>query len=79
MRQVSRLKLHAFTFMQLLCLGALWGVKESVCGIGFPAVVCCFVPLRLYLLPHAFSKRELRFLDTEEDIDTEEVRDEDQM
>jgi len=78
-RQVSRLKLHAFTFLQLVCLGALWGVKESICGVGFPAVVCCLVPLRLYLLPRAFSKRELRFLDTDEDIDTEEVRDEDQM
>ena len=62
-----------------LAASLAWALQESIWGIGFPAIVCCFVPLRLYLLPHAFSKRELRFLDTEEDIDTEELRDEDQM
>ena len=64
-RVVSRWKMHQFTAIQVLLIGASWGIKVSPAGLAFPIVVCCFVPIRAYLLPMLFSEAELEALDRE--------------
>uniref|UniRef100_A0A7S0PZ07 Bicarbonate transporter-like transmembrane domain-containing protein n=1 Tax=Coccolithus braarudii TaxID=221442 RepID=A0A7S0PZ07_9EUKA len=75
-RQVPMAKLHAFTIIQILGLVLLMVVKKSPFAVCFPLVILLFVPIRSYLLPHIFTPRELRYLDSEEEIDDEGAIDE---
>lgn len=72
------LRIHLFTFIQLVCLGVLWAVKSTSIAIAFPfflgkffckiqillcSVLC--VPARIFLLPKIFTNRELAEIDNE--------------
>ena len=57
----------AFTLLQLLILGAVYGVMwAGVAGLCFPVLIIALIPARQYLLPRVFSQRALFYLDQAE-------------
>lgn len=59
-------RIHLYTLVQLLCLGACWGMRfTGPFSLAFPLVIVGFVPLRLYVLPRYFTAEELEALDSE--------------
>jgi hypothetical protein len=64
-RRVRHRKIHVFTAVQILALGALWLLKASALGLLFPILIALLVPLRL-LLGRFYSPRELAVLDPAE-------------
>lgn len=70
-RRVPRKPMHAFTFIQLICLVVLWVVKTSAWGILFPLFISALVPVR-FVLGKIFAPDHLTFLDAEEHPDEEE-------
>jgi hypothetical protein len=73
-RQVPIKKIHLFTLIQLLSLGALWVLKaDKSVGILFPVLIALLVPFRFFLI-RWFSEAELAALDAEEEA--EEVEEE---
>lgn len=71
-RRVPRWSIHAFTALQLLCLGVLWFVKSSAIDILFPLFIALLVPVRL-LAGRFFSEEHLAALDADEEPDEEET------
>ena len=66
-RNVPRMSLHLFTACQLLCLGALWFIKESpTLGILFPLFILALIPIR-FLLAMWFEPSHLVALDADEE------------
>lgn len=63
--------IHAFTFIQLICLALLWVVKESVIGILFPLMIALLAPLRFFL-DRFYDSKHLEVLDLQEDPEDEE-------
>ncbi len=72
-RRVPRSVIHAFTLIQLVCLGVLWVVKESSAGVLFPLCIALLVPIR-YGLARVFSEHDLAFLDADENPQEEQFR-----
>ena len=58
-RNVSGLKVHLFTIIQIFVLAILWAVKESPISILFPFFLIMLVPVRLKLLPKIYTEVEL--------------------
>lgn len=71
-RRVPRWTLHAFTLLQVACLGILWVVKSSSIGILFPVFIALLVPVRL-LAGRYFTGEHLAALDAEEEPEEEET------
>jgi len=71
-RRVPRWTIHAFTLLQLACLGTLWFVKTSGIGILFPVFIALLVPVRL-LAGRLFAPEHLFALDAEEEPEEEET------
>lgn len=69
-RLVARGKLHRFTLVQVLGLGALWMLKASRVGILFPVLIAALVPLRLSLR-RWYTDEELAVLDPHEELEGE--------
>jgi mannitol/fructose-specific phosphotransferase system IIA component (Ntr-type) len=65
-RRVPRWTMHAFTALQVVCLGVLWVVKSSAIGILFPVFIALLVPVRL-IAGRLFSAEHLAALDGEEE------------
>ncbi|MPC25386.1 Anion exchange protein 3 [Portunus trituberculatus] len=65
-KKVRTWKMHAFTGIQLLMIVILWIVKQSPAALCFPFVLMLLIPIRLYLLPYAFTNPELSALDGKE-------------
>jgi len=65
-RIVSHWRIHLFTVIQALALGALWVLKASAIGILFPVLIAMLVPLRI-LMARWFKPEELHVLDSEEE------------
>jgi len=72
-RRVPNLVIHAFTLLQLTCLGLLWLLKESRWGILFPLFIVLLAPIRA-IMGRFFSEAHLAALDAEEEPDEEELR-----
>ncbi|MBW2498822.1 MAG: HCO3- transporter [Deltaproteobacteria bacterium] len=72
-RRVKISRIHFFTLIQVLALGALWMLKTSPVGILFPVLIALLVPLRLGL-GRRFTQAELEALDAEEELDDQEER-----
>ncbi|CBY15064.1 unnamed protein product [Oikopleura dioica] len=64
-RIVRPLRVHLFTLIQVVLIGVLWGIKSSPVSIAFPFFLVLCVPIRNYLLPKIFTKKELHELDNE--------------
>ena len=71
-RRVPRWAIHAFTGLQLVCLGVLWFVKSSSLGILFPVFIALLVPVRL-LAGQYFAPEYLAALDAEEEPEEEQT------
>jgi mannitol/fructose-specific phosphotransferase system IIA component (Ntr-type) len=71
-RRVPRWTIHAFTLIQLACLGVLWFVKSSGIGILFPVFIALLVPVRL-LAGRFFTTKHMAALDAEEEPEEEET------
>jgi mannitol/fructose-specific phosphotransferase system IIA component (Ntr-type) len=71
-RRVPGWTIHAFTLLQLACLGVLWFVKSSGFGILFPVFIALLVPVRI-LAGRFFSTEHLAALDAEEEPEEEET------
>ncbi|XP_049819810.1 band 3 anion transport protein isoform X3 [Aethina tumida] len=69
-RRVKTVKMHLFTFVQLMCLVVLWIVKSTKASLAFPFFLILMVPLRAQL-KHVFSQTELRALDGDQ-VDVED-------
>lgn len=69
-RRVPRRTIHAFTLLQVVCLGILWFVKSSSIGILFPVFIGLLVPVRLFA-GRFFSAEDLAALDAEEEPEDE--------
>ncbi|XP_028557596.2 band 3 anion transport protein isoform X1 [Podarcis muralis] len=77
-RKVKPLRMHLFTFTQILCLVLLWVVKSTPASLALPFLLILTVPVRRYLLPCFFSNVELKYLDADDaevDFDETEGRD----
>jgi hypothetical protein len=72
-RRVSRVALHTFTLIQVICLAFLWAVKSSALGVLFPLCIALLVPIRRSLV-RVFSQRDLAFLDADEEPEEEQYR-----
>lgn len=65
LRAVPTTQVHLYTFVQSLCLAALWVVKASVAAILFPLLLAGLVLVRR-LLPRLFKPAYVEVLDQEE-------------
>ncbi|KAG8232819.1 hypothetical protein J437_LFUL014177 [Ladona fulva] len=71
-RRVQTMKMHLYTFIQLMCLVILWVVKSTQAALAFPFFLILMVPLRIHL-KHCFSTSELHALDSSEaELDNED-------
>ena len=71
-RRVPLKVIHAFTLLQVVCLGVLWFVKNSTAGILFPVFIAALVPIRL-LAGRFFAPEYLAALDAQEEPEEEET------
>ncbi|KAJ8313637.1 hypothetical protein KUTeg_008198 [Tegillarca granosa] len=62
-RHVPLLRIHLFTFIQVLCLGILWAVKTiKAISIGFPLMVLATGVVRK-MLECVYTQNELKWID----------------
>ncbi len=52
--------MHVFTGIQVLALVILWVVKSTQASLAFPFLLILLVPVRRYLLPKFYTKKELK-------------------
>lgn len=57
--QVRYMRIHLFTLIEIACLALLWVVKSTDAQIAFPFALVLTIPLRLFVLPKLFSRKEL--------------------
>lgn len=66
MRKVPALQVHAFTILQLTCLGALWALKlNKKTSMFFPAVIATLMFIRSQIATRFFPTKTLQVLDGE--------------
>uniref|UniRef100_F6XL93 Anion exchange protein n=1 Tax=Ciona intestinalis TaxID=7719 RepID=F6XL93_CIOIN len=63
---VRHMKIHIFTFIQIICLAILWIVKSTAAQIAFPFFLVMTIPLRYFVLPKFFTPKEIAELDSSE-------------
>lgn len=62
-QRVTTMKMHLFTLIQLVCLGALWMVKMSAFSLALPFVLILTIPLRMAITGTLFTDKEMKCLD----------------
>lgn len=58
--QVSTMRMHLFTAIQLVCLALLWMVKMSAFSLALPFVLILTIPLRMVMTGTLFSTLEMK-------------------
>ena len=71
-RNVPFWTIHKYTFLQLMCLVALWVVKASSWAIMFPIFIAVLAPVRM-LANRFFEPKHLAAMDAEEEPEEEET------
>ncbi|EFC45225.1 predicted protein, partial [Naegleria gruberi] len=56
-----------FTCIQMGFLGIIYAITESPAALSFPILILILVPIRMWLVPFLFTRRQLYYLDNEED------------
>lgn len=51
--------MNLYTGIQFFILVVLWIVKSTKASLAFPFLLILCVPIRLFLLPHIYSEKEL--------------------
>ncbi|KAM8844161.1 solute carrier family 4 member 1a (Diego blood group) isoform 2-T3 [Spinachia spinachia] len=64
--RVKTLRMHLFTFIQIVCLGVLWVVKISPFSLALPFVLILTIPLRMVMTGTLFSAAEMKCLDADD-------------
>ncbi|XP_029294201.1 solute carrier family 4 member 1a (Diego blood group) [Cottoperca gobio] len=64
--RVKTMRMHLFTFIQLICLGVLWVVKMSPFSLALPFVLILTIPLRMLMTGTLFSTMEMKCLDADD-------------
>ncbi|XP_041673493.1 solute carrier family 4 member 1a (Diego blood group) [Cheilinus undulatus] len=64
--RVSTMRMHLFTFIQLICLAVLWMVKMSPFSLALPFVLILTIPLRMFMTGRIFSDLEMKCLDADD-------------
>ncbi|CAG5897328.1 unnamed protein product [Menidia menidia] len=64
--RVNTMRMHLFTFIQLLCLGVLWVIKMSPFSLALPFVLILTVPLRMFMTGRIFTPLEMKCLDADD-------------
>jgi hypothetical protein len=64
-RHVPLSRVHAFTCVQIACVGVLWGIRSSPIALTFPIFILALMPLRILLFKkfNMFSPEWLELLD----------------
>ena len=64
-RRVPLSRVHAFTCVQIACVGMLWGIRSSSIALAFPLFILLLMPLRSFLFKkfNIFSPEWLELLD----------------
>uniref|UniRef100_A0A8C7P4U7 Anion exchange protein n=1 Tax=Oncorhynchus mykiss TaxID=8022 RepID=A0A8C7P4U7_ONCMY len=62
-QRVTTMKMHLFTLIQMVCLGALWMVKMSAFSLALPFVLILTIPLRMAITGTLFTDKEMKCLD----------------
>uniref|UniRef100_A0A8C6URN9 Anion exchange protein n=1 Tax=Neogobius melanostomus TaxID=47308 RepID=A0A8C6URN9_9GOBI len=57
--RVSTIRMHLFTFIQVICLAILWMVKMSNFSLALPFVLLLTIPLRMLMTVHIFFVLQL--------------------
>ena len=66
MKKAPAWQVHAFTGVQLMCLGLLWTLKlNKKTSLFFPSVIASLMIIRSRILPKFFPDTTLRLLDSE--------------
>uniref|UniRef100_A0A672H7Z5 Anion exchange protein n=1 Tax=Salarias fasciatus TaxID=181472 RepID=A0A672H7Z5_SALFA len=64
--RVSTMRMHLFTFIQLVCLAVLWVVKMSPFSLALPFVLILTIPLRMVMTGTVFTNLEMKCLDADD-------------
>ncbi|XP_055079620.1 solute carrier family 4 member 1a (Diego blood group) [Periophthalmus magnuspinnatus] len=64
--RVSTLRMHIFTFIQIICLAILWVVKMSPFSLALPFVLLLTIPLRMVMTGTLFTEMEMNCLDADD-------------
>uniref|UniRef100_A0A3B4AJT6 Anion exchange protein n=1 Tax=Periophthalmus magnuspinnatus TaxID=409849 RepID=A0A3B4AJT6_9GOBI len=64
--RVSTLRMHLFTFIQIICLAILWVVKMSPFSLALPFVLLLTIPLRMVMTGTLFTEMEMKCLDADD-------------
>ncbi|XP_033827070.1 band 3 anion exchange protein-like [Periophthalmus magnuspinnatus] len=64
--RVSTLRMHIFTFIQIICLAILWVVKMSPFSLALPFVLLLTIPLRMVMTGTLFTEMEMKCLDADD-------------
>uniref|UniRef100_A0A8C6USM4 Solute carrier family 4 member 1a (Diego blood group) n=1 Tax=Neogobius melanostomus TaxID=47308 RepID=A0A8C6USM4_9GOBI len=64
--RVSTIRMHLFTFIQVICLAILWMVKMSNFSLALPFVLLLTIPLRMLMTGTVFTKLEMKCLDADD-------------
>ena len=64
-RHVPLSRVHAFTLVQIVCVGVLWGIRSSPIALTFPIFILALMPIRILLFKkfNMFSAEWLELLD----------------
>ncbi|XP_059182588.1 anion exchange protein 2b isoform X1 [Centropristis striata] len=65
-RKVRTLRMHLFTIIQVVCLAALWAVMSTQASLAFPFVLILTIPVKMFVLRHIFTPREMACLDADD-------------
>ena len=63
--QLRRRTIATFVGIQWLFFAATIAVTQTVAAIGFPVIIICMIPCRVYLVPLLFTEQELGALDVQ--------------
>ncbi|XP_051743481.1 solute carrier family 4 member 1a (Diego blood group) isoform X2 [Ctenopharyngodon idella] len=64
--RVPTMRMHLYTFIQVVCLAILWAVKSSTFSLALPFVLILTIPLRVFITGHVFTVMEMKCLDADD-------------
>ncbi|KAF2009183.1 HCO3 transporter family protein [Aaosphaeria arxii CBS 175.79] len=61
---IRRRKIALYISLQILGVAATIAISQSIAAIGFPVLIIALIPLRTFLMPKWFTRKELSVLDS---------------
>lgn len=60
---IHRRKIALYISLQILGVGVTVAISQTIAAIGFPVLIIALIPLRTFIMPKWFSRKELDVLD----------------